>query len=139
MKNYTFKLFLIFTGLFVFLTAQNTPAQKKSDFVNLNYILTKLTFTSRISKSAEQINDELIKEIRERKVDFILEKEIEKEIEKAGGNKLLIKTIRKNLREGFKERVSLSKQIHSNKDNKENLALYKKYTDNFRGNCKQKK
>ncbi len=127
MKNQTFKLFLIFTGLFVFLTAQNTPAQERSEYIDLNYILAKLTFTSRISKSTEQINDELIKEIRERKVDFVLVNEKEKEIEKAGGNELLIKTIHENPQKEIKAAFD------------ENAALYQQYLDNYKGNIEQKK
>lgn len=98
MKNYTCKLFLIFTFLFVFLTAQNTPAQEKSGYINLNYILSKL-----MSEPAPEINPKLIEEIRERKVDFILTSEDEERLKKSGANDLLIKTIDENASEKVKK------------------------------------
>jgi hypothetical protein len=112
---------------------------KNSENVSFNDILSKLTFTSRISKSIEQINDELIKEIRKRKVNFVLKVEDEKEIKKAGGNELLIKTIRENLQEGFKEKNSQAKEKPISKEVKENQDLYEKYTSNYRGTIEQKK
>lgn len=100
MKNYTFKLFLIFTFLFVFLTAQQFKAQERSDFINLNYILSKL-----MSEPAWEINQNLIEEIREQKVDFILTSEDEGRLKKSGANDLLIKTIDENASEKVKEEI----------------------------------
>lgn len=106
MENYYHKTGLIFIGLLIFLTAQiQIQGQDKTDHINLNYILSKLTFTSRISKSTEQINEELIKEIQERKVDFVLTSKDEEELIKANANDLLIKTIDKNASDETKENL----------------------------------
>ena len=97
MKNWSLKsLFIIWIIVFLICQAQ-IYGQDKSNFINFNYILFKLTFTSRINHSNEEINAQLIKEIRERKVDFILKAENEKALKDAGGSDLLLKEILENL------------------------------------------
>lgn len=88
--------FVICFSLFV-VAFQTASAQEKP--LTLNDILVKLTFTSRISKTAKQINGELIKQINERKVGFGLTKHDEQEIKKRGGNLALIKAIKANFLE----------------------------------------
>lgn len=85
--------FVVCFSLFI-LAFQNVSAQEKP--LTLNDILVKLTFTSRIDKSVEQINAKLIKEIKERKVGFELTADDEQKIKKRGGNLALIKAINAN-------------------------------------------
>ncbi len=96
MKNHICKIFLIFVASLIFLNAQQIQAQERSNPIIVDDVITKLTFTSRISQSTEQINENLIKEIRRYKVDFILTTDDEIKIREAGGNDLLIETIRQN-------------------------------------------
>ena len=85
-----------YIGLFA-LAFQNAPAQEeKPKPLSLNDILAKLTFTSRIDKTGEQINDKLIKQINKRKVDFELSKNDEQQIKKRGGTIALINAINEN-------------------------------------------
>ena len=86
------KILAAFVGL-IFLCAGQTQAQKKKP-LTLNDIAVKLTFTSRIGKSAERINKELIADVLKRKVNFDLETKDEKLLRNAGANDLLIETIR---------------------------------------------
>lgn len=88
--------FVICSSLFVN-AFQSASAQEKP--LTLNDILGKLTFTSRIAKTAKQINGELIKQINERKVGFGLTKNDEHQIKKRGGNLALIKAIKANFLE----------------------------------------
>ena len=121
MKNQCFKFITISVSLslFVFLNAQQIQAQEKQEYLNFNDILTRLTFISRISSSTQEINQQLIKDIQKRKVNFILSSENETSLKKAGASDLLIKTIRESL--------SKEKQDLIN----EQQALYKKFTDNY--------
>ena len=83
----------------------------------------KLVFTSRISKSTEEINEQLVKDIKERKVNFILSYEDEESLKKTGASEALIKVIRENLPKEIERKI----------------ILYKKYTDNYDGNVSQKR
>lgn len=85
--------FVVCFSLFI-LAFQNVSAQEKP--LTLNDILVKLTFTSRIDKSVEQINAKLVKEINERKVGFELTDDDEQKIKNRGGNLALIKAINAN-------------------------------------------
>ena len=107
MKNHTYKISLIFIALFVFLNALQLQAQENN--VNLNYIFSKLT--SQTSKSSEEINTELIKEISSRKVNFVLTSENEETLKKLGATGLLIGTIDENASE--KVREQLRKKMYS--------------------------
>jgi hypothetical protein len=102
----------------------------KQNHLNLNDILTKLTFTPSINKSTEEINQQLIEEIQKRKVNFILSSEDENSLKKAGASNSLIKAIRGNLPNEFKEKLTLVA---------EQQVLYKKFTDNYNGTLEQKK
>lgn len=137
MKRRACKIFLIFAACCISVTAQQTP--EKSDLVDLNDILSKLTFTSRISKSAEQINEELTKLVRERKVNFVLGSENEKQIKDAGGNDQLIEAIRENFKGEVKTLTELPAKTSSDKAFEENATLYSKITKNYKGNLEQMK
>ena len=115
------KLVSVFVSLIFLFVTQAQSQEKKS--VNLNDIALKLTFTSRISKSTEEINKELIADVRKRGVNFILEAEDEKLLQSKGANDFLIKAIRESLPKGQREKI----------------ILYKKYVDNYKGTFEQKK
>jgi len=112
----------IFVGLFVFLIGQQEISGQQKKEVNLNDILSKLTFTSSISKKKPEINEQSIADILERKVNFILSLEDEQSVKKAGGSELLIKTIRENLPKKIEEKI----------------LLYNKFVINYNGNIEQK-
>ena len=114
---------IICIGLFVFANSQKIQGQEKKDYLNLNSIRLKLVFTSRISKSTEEINEQLVKDIKERKVNFILSYEDEESLKKTGASEALIKVIRENLPKEIERKI----------------ILYKKYTDNYDGNVSQKR
>lgn len=126
MKNFSRKLSL-FLGLIVFVFSININAQQKANYITLNYILSKLTFTSRINHTNEEINNKLIKEIQERKVDFFLTDEREKSIKEARGTDFLIKVIRENTpksieeEEKIKEIVRIAKELESKKELEQKL------------------
>ena len=129
MKNYACKIAFIL-GLIVFIISQSQIyGQEKPNYINLNYILVKLTFTSRISHSTQEINEQLIKDIRERQVDFILSSENEKWVKDSGGSDLLITEIRANLPKNIEEKLHFWNEAD---------ALYQKYRDNYQGDFKQK-
>lgn len=151
MKNHYSKIIF---GLIIFLTFQSQIyGQAKSNYINLNYILVKLTFTSRINHSNEEINSKLIKEIQERKVDFILTSEDEKSLKEARATDSLIATVRENSPKNVKgellrkEELRLWKELKQNEELKQKLAnlpekerfwleaqlLYHKFLDNRRG------
>ncbi len=109
--------------LLIFLVGQQEAQSQQEKPVSLNDIQAELTFTSRISKSEDEINNLLIKDIRKRGVNFILTSEDAKILKKAGANNLLIKVIRENLPKELEEQI----------------ILYKKYTDNYNGTVEQKK
>lgn len=119
MKSFLYnRIFSVISiGLFAFLLFQQETVGQEKAALNLNEILSKLTFTSRINNKESEINEKLITAVRERKVNFILTSEDEKSLRKAGGNDLLIKTIRENLPEKLEEQI----------------ILYKKFTDNYNG------
>lgn len=81
--------FSLFTIAFQSVSAQEKP-------FTLNDILAKLTFTSRVDKSVEQINAKIIQEIKERKVGFEPTADDEQKIKARGGNLALIKAINAN-------------------------------------------
>lgn len=117
---------LVCTVLFAFIfNAGATSAQIKKPFADSGEILAKLTFTSSISKSKEQINKELTEAIRMRGVEFVLLEEDEIPLRKAGANDLLIKAILKNITPEFKRKF------------KENL--YSKFSSCQPENCFEKK
>lgn len=116
MRNITYKFFLL--GFFLFIIGcQTSLAQEKPNYVNFDEVMGNLTFSSRIDKTTAEINQQIIIQIMERKVNFILSKEDEVKLKKAGGNKVLIKTINENISEELKEQI----------------ILYKKFTDNYNG------
>ena len=102
MRNQICKI-LIVVGLFVFLTSLPIYGQETLNYINLSYIADKLNSTSRNKKKNEKINDSLIKEIQNRKVNFILTEQNEEFLRKKGGNDSLIKTIRESLPEEILE------------------------------------
>lgn len=123
MKNQIYVI-LIFFGLIVFLTSQSVYGQEKPNYINLSYIVDKLDSTSRNKQKSAKTNESLIKEIQERKVNFILTKENEDFLGKKGGNDSLIKTIQENVSEGVLE----SKKYHEEMD-----ALFQKFLNNRKG------
>ena len=114
---------IICIGLLIFLVGQQEIQGQQEKPVSFEHIKAKLVFRSRISKSNEEINKQLIIDIRKRGVNFILSSVDTKILKKIGANDLLIKAILENL----------SKELE------EQIILYKKYTDNFNGTIKQKK
>ncbi len=99
MKHFFLKVFVILIPFSLFITVFgfHTNTTTNNEYINLQYILVKLTFTSRISTPTEEINRQLISDIESRKVNFILNAENEKELRNAGANDLLIETINKNI------------------------------------------
>lgn len=125
MRIYVYKLVLI--GVIVFLLSQSQLyGQEKTDYINLNYILVKLTFTSRISHPNEEINKQLIKEIIERKVDFILTTENERAIKEVMGNDKLLQAIRENAPKTIKEEFKIKEILRLAKELKTKEELERK-------------
>lgn len=108
--------------LFVFLIAHQVQAQQEKP-LNLQDIRNTLVIRSSINVKTEELNEQLITEIRKRKVNFILTSEDEVALKKVGGNNLLIKIIRENLPKKLEEQI----------------ILYKNFTDNYAGNSRQRK
>lgn len=124
MKAFKFRIIKlsVFLGLVLFF-GQTAVAQEdkcllsESNFVTLKHILSKFRFTSRKTKSVEQLNKELIDEILERKVNFQLNAENEKSLKEAGASDLLLKTISENSQPEVET---------------EAMRLYKLYVDNYK-------
>jgi hypothetical protein len=124
MKAFKFRIIKlsVFLGLVLFF-GQTAVAQEdkcllsESNFVTLKHILSKFRFTSRKTKSVEQLNKELIDEILERKVNFQLNAENEKSLKEAGASDLLIKTISENSQPEVET---------------EAMRLYQLYVDNYK-------
>ena len=98
----------------------------QSNRISVGYILSKFVFTSRITKPAGPINEKLIEEVLERKVNFKLNAEYEKSLREAGASDLLLKTISENYQPGTEIEVERLYQIYINnfQSNKaENLKL----------------
>lgn len=114
-----FGKFSLILGLIILLFSLNTNAQKISNYINLSYIVKKL---ESVSQNNEKIISKLIKEIQERKVDFILTKENEDVLRKKGSNDLLVKTIQEN---------NSKNTLESEIDNTE--VLYQKFLNNRKG------
>lgn len=129
-KNYSHKLFFIVSFIVSFIP-QTVFNQDRANYINLNYILVKLTFTSRINHSNEEINLQLIKEIRERKVDFILTSENEKQIKEAHGTDNLIKEINANLPKDIE--INLKHLSAKEKYFADAESLYQRFLENRRG------
>ncbi|MGQ0542408.1 MAG: hypothetical protein ACT4O9_11255 [Blastocatellia bacterium] len=87
---------------------QTDKADIKKDIeppVTLADVLRKLTFTSRIQKPTNKINENLIVQIKKRSVDFALNDEIIKQVKEAGGSELLLTAIEDALPKEKKERL----------------------------------
>jgi len=106
-----FLRFVIFAICIGFLIISQVQGQEK-EFVNLQEIRKTLVFRSRIKITTEELNERLISEIRNRKVNFILTSEEEDSLKKVGGSNLLIKTIRENLPKKLGEQIVLYKKIY---------------------------
>lgn len=113
----------IFISLFVFLIGQQQIQAQQEKHLNFNDIRETLVSKSHISKTTEEINEQLVTDIRKRGVSFILTSEDEDALKKAGGSDLLIKSIRENLPKRLEERI----------------ILYRKYVNNYDGTIEQKK
>lgn len=120
----------ICVGLFVFFIGQQQAQGQRKKALSLNEILVKLSFTSRINRSIEEINEQIILEVNNRRVNFVVTSKDEESLRKAGGNDLLIKVIRKNPPKSLKEKIDLLQ---------EKQILYKKFTDNYNGTLEQKR
>lgn len=117
-------------GFFVFLIGQQKVNAQQEKHLSFNDVISKLTFTSRINKTTQEINEQLISDIQKRGVNFILDSDDEESLKKAGANDSLIRTIKKNLPKEIKEKLVSVKEKES---------LYKKFTDNYAGTLEQKK
>lgn len=128
MKNrrYKLKIICVIVGILFCLAFQKQIQAQEKKPLNLNDIAVKLTFTSRIGKSNEKINEELIADVGKRKVNFILKSEDENLLRKAGAGDSLIKAIHENVPNEVREL-------------EEQTALYKKYVENYKGTIEQKK
>jgi len=120
MKILIFRTMIIstFISLFVFLIGQQQVQAQQGKPLNLNDIQKTFISTSHISKTIEELNEQLITDIRKRKVNFILTSEDEDSLKKAGGSDLLIKEIRENLPERTKEKIILYQEYLNNYDKK---------------------
>lgn len=126
MNIYLYKRIIpsIFIGLFVFLiNQQQIQGQQEIKYVSACKVFDNLVFGLRFNKSVDEINKVLIKQIQEYGVDFTLSSDEEKSFKKIGASDLLIKAIRENFSTKLREKID----------------LYKKFTDNYAGNLKQKK
>lgn len=125
MRVFAYRLAIIFIwiGLFVFQSNYKVQGQQEKP-LNLSDITAKLTFASRSDKPIEKINEQLVKEVCNRKVDFTLTSGEESSLKKAGASDLLIRTIREN----------------SPEETKEMILLYEKYVVTYQTpNIEQKK
>ena len=125
MRVFAYKITIvsICVGLFIFLSNYQVQGQPEKP-LNLSDIKAKLTSAFRVSEPAAEINEQLVKEICNRRVNFTLISEDEKSLKKAGASDLLIKTIREN----------------STEETKEMTSLYEKYEVNYQAvNIEQKK
>ncbi len=88
MKILIFRVTIIsvFISLFIFFIGQQQVQAQQDKPLNLDDTLSKLTFTSRIKTSTEEINRQLITDVRKRKVNFTLTRENKDSLKKAGGN-----------------------------------------------------
>lgn len=118
MKNYASKLGLIFAFV-VFLSSQILYGQENPNYLTFEYLLGKLTFTSRINRTNEEVNDKLIKEIQEKKVDFFLTDEKEKSIREARGTDFLIKAIRDNMPKSVEDEFKIKEIVRLAKEQKD--------------------
>lgn len=123
MKPHKRVIAILFIGFFgLFINPQVILCQK-AEPMNLNEIASKLNFTSQISKSKDEINQQLIDEIGERKINFILNETDENTLKKDGANDLLIKAI----------------YLNSTNKIEEQKILYEEFTNNYSGNLQQRK
>ena len=100
----------------ILLFGQTVLSQEiKCNQISFDEILAKFRFNPLKSKSVEEINKELVNEIRENKVNFTLKSADQKKLKEVGANDLLIEAIRQNLRE----------------DSKEAILIYQKYVDYY--------
>jgi len=106
------------------------PKTEKEKPVELQEILSKLTFTSRINHSFEKLNKQLAVAVQKRGVSFILSDEDKRAIKKAGGNDELIKAIdaAPNLNPVFGAGLSPEESRLLNEQNR----LYQIITTNYR-------
>lgn len=95
MKTFNSKIIKlsVFLGL-IFFFGQTVLSSQCPERISHNDILAKLTSSK--AKSLAQLNEELINEVLQRKVDFELTENKEKSLRFFGANDLLIKTIREN-------------------------------------------
>lgn len=107
-------------GLLIGVIGQEVQGQQEKP-LNLQEIRKTLIFRSRPSKTTEELNEQLIAEIRKRKVNFILSSQEEESLKKAGGSEMLIKTIHEVLPEKTRGKI----------------LLYQKYIDNYYGTAEQ--
>ncbi len=124
MKNYSYKIATvsICIGLFVFLVGQRQVKGQSEEQLTLKQIIKTLKSKSK-SKSINKINEQLIKDVRNRTVSFELTAKSEKSLKNVGASDKLVKVIRENTLKSLNEAT----------------VLYKKFTDNYNGTLEQKK
>lgn len=141
MRVSAYKTTIVFVclGLVVFLSNRQVQGQPEKPF-NLNDIKAKLMSASGIDKPAKETNEQLVKEICNRLVNFTLTSDDEKSLKKAGASDLLIKTIRGNFPEE-KRRMSIIYDIYVTSYESSNieqtkiaLGAAKVFTDNYKKN-----
>lgn len=97
---------LLFLAAGICVTGQKSAdAPKQKERVSKKEVLASFLFTSRITKPSETVNKELIAEIAERKVDFVLDDLLSERIRKAGGSEELLTAIDKSLSDVEKVRL----------------------------------
>lgn len=139
-------VFFLFTVLFAVSPNLQIRAQDKKPFADYNEILSELTFTSSISKSKEQLNDELIESVKTRGVEFVLLEEDEQALRNAGANDSLIKAIfeglpdaaKRNLRQNLYANYMESVEKLSTEILREKIKSAKKFIRLFDGNAEDK-
>lgn len=124
MRTYFFR-FVIFAfciSLPINFLGQQVSVQQNQP-LNFWDIRKTLVFRSQQRESDAEINERLVRIVRQRKVNFLLSDDEEKSLKKAGDSDLLIETIRESLPKNLEEL----------------LVLYNKYVENYKGDLKQQK
>jgi len=112
---------------------QNSQARTDKNVpLELQEILSKLTFTSRINHSFEELNEQLVVAVRNRGVNFIVSDENRQAIRKAGGNDALIKAIDIAPKPKMKAEISPGISPEESRRLDEENRLYQIVLKNFR-------
>lgn len=98
--------------------ANGQGAVEKEPLLDLKTIQNRLTFRSHIRESDEDVNKQLISDIRKRGVKFVLSEKDIKALKKAGGSKDLIKAINESIPPKLKRLIELDTIYRENYDSR---------------------